>query len=493
MSLPASPSALFAALPYDALRRIGAFLKLHLRGAQRHQKEGWVTALAAYWNDPAVATQRVAQLPADARTAYDRLRVAPALPAPLFFAHYGALRTSSTLRAPFSVSEILFLNGLLHASGGGAPHTASRLCALVAPALPQAARLPPLAPSPDHAPTIAGPPEIVHDLVQMLIYLVRHPALRLQHARWLPRTALRAINQQLRTPAPLTPHTTHKQAIPLRTLWFLAAQSRLLYGAKLTSLAWAWAALPPVEQLAVLWQAWLGAGEAAILRHAYHQPDAAWGEAARQRCAAFLARRTTPFMTSELANALLVDETLPVAFFTAHFSTLADVDAAMACLLDTLFTPLHLVAALDDTHHVVTPLGRHLNTTGEASPTLPAWKTGATCQAQWVGSQPDGAEHAAALCLSLPWDASPIIPLTLARYSDAEAPPAAFDPTAFPKDETPVPPSQHGFCFTPASLARARPTVMAWPRSFRPWPRWICRCMTPTPRASAPGGRRATR
>lgn len=38
--------------------------------------------------------------------------LAPTLPAPLS-AHYGTLRTSSTLRAPFSVSEILFLNGLL--------------------------------------------------------------------------------------------------------------------------------------------------------------------------------------------------------------------------------------------------------------------------------------------------------------------------------------------------------------------------------------------
>ncbi|GIK75198.1 MAG: hypothetical protein BroJett021_41860 [Chloroflexota bacterium] len=427
---------LLAALSYDALRRIGAFLGVGLRGAGRHRKRTWVLAIAAFWDDPDRAITHWEKLSPPARAAYARLLAAPAAPAALFLSEYGGLRALAQLHPPFSGAEQLFLSGLLHAVGGGAPQAAPRLCTpLLAVALqgnPPAAESDGVAEEgrPQHTPLT-----VLHDISQTLAFLLQHPMLPLQHRRWLPPSALRALNRRLAAPASLAARTTHRQTPTLRTLWFLAVQANLIDGAHVTAAGWAWAALPPDAQLTTLWRAWLGAG-GADARQAYHQPDAHWDDAIRTRCAAWLAHCATPFSATDLANALLSDETLPVAFFIAHFQTLTELDHALATLLDEPLTVLGLVERHSHDQHRVTATGRWL-LSAESPPWL-AWKRGATCAAHWRSVADDS------LCLQVAWDTAPDIQLTLAQSSVVDADKPEGDGVR-----------DHRYCFTSSSIARA--------------------------------------
>ncbi len=93
----------------------------------------------------------------------------------------------------------------------------------------------------------------------------------------------------------------------------------------LTPFAWHWFAQSPVEQLRVVWQAWRQA-PGIPLGYAYAQPQSpllgdwtAWLlEQARQLAWDLSAR--------QLADRLLGDETLPVAYYTTHFTTLSEVE-----------------------------------------------------------------------------------------------------------------------------------------------------------------------
>jgi hypothetical protein len=438
-TMPASKplTDLLDALSYDALRRIGSYLGVRLRGAKRHQKRAWVLAIADFWNDPLTAMAHWEKTPAEMHAAHARLLAAPGAPATLFLAEYGGLRALSQLHPPFSTAEHLFLSGLLHAVDGGAPHAAQRLCTPTLTITPSNAfPAAEVVDADDSGWSQLAPLTILHDLTQALAFLLQRPTLRLQHARWLSPSALRILNWRLAAPATLSAHSTHKQTTSLRTLWFLAVQANLIDAAQVTTTAWAWAALPPSAQLAALWNAWLGAGVTNAARLAYHQPDAAWDDAIRARCAAFLAQRTTPFTATDLANALLTDETLPVAFFIAHFTTLTDFDSALASLLDDIFYALGVVAVHPGARRSVTSTGRWL--TAATPPPPLAWKTGATCAARWRAVDGD------ALCLRVTWDTAPHIQLALAQFSmeDATAPEA---------DDL----HDHHYCFTSASIAQA--------------------------------------
>ncbi|HHY57619.1 MAG TPA: WYL domain-containing protein [Chloroflexi bacterium] len=428
---------LLAALSYDALRRIGAFLGVGLRGAGRHHKRTWVLAIAAFWEDSARAKTHWEKLSPPARTARTRLLAAPAAPAALFLSEYGGLRALAQLHPPFSGAEQLFLSGLLHAVGGGAPQAAPRLCTpplnVALQSNPPAAEIGAVAEEghPPHTPLT-----VLHDISQALAFLLQHPTLPLQHRRWLPPSALRALNRRLAAPASLAARSTHRQTSTLRTLWFLAVQANLIDGAHVTAAGWAWAALPPDAQLTTLWRAWLGAGGGADARRAYHQPDAGWDDAIRARYTTWLAHCATPFSATDLANALLSDETLPVAFFVAHFQTLTALDHALATLLDEPLMALGLVARHSYHQHRVTATGRWL-LAAESPPWL-AWKRGAASAARWRHACDD------TLCLQVAWDAAPDIQLALAQFSVADADEPEGDGA-----------SVHRYCFTPFSIARA--------------------------------------
>lgn len=428
---------LLDALSYDALRRIGSYLDVRLRGAQRHSKRTWVIAIVNFWSDPDKAMAHWAHTPPEVRAAYARLLAAPGAPAALFLAEYGRLRPLAQLHPPYSTAEQLFLNGLLHAVDGGAPQAAQRLCTLPLTTMSQvdSSATEVSAAEGDHRPQ-RTPLTILHDLTQALVLLLQRPTLRLQHARWLSPSALRALNRRLAAPAMLSVRATHKQTPALRTLWFLAVQANLIDGAYVTTTGWAWAALPPAAQLAALWNAWLGVGAATDARRAYHQPDAGWDDAIRTRCAAFLAQRTTPFSTTDLANALLSDETLPVAFFVAHFTTLTDMNCALDMLLDEVFYTLGAVALHPDARRSVTAVGRWL-TAADTPPPL-NWKHGAACAAHWRSVDGD------ALCLYVVWDTAPHVQLVLAQFS-------AEDTTELES----APPHGRLYSFTSASIARA--------------------------------------
>ncbi|HHW84883.1 MAG TPA: hypothetical protein GX400_01575, partial [Chloroflexi bacterium] len=377
------------------------------------------------------------QAPPETHAAHRRLRAAPGAPAQLFLAEYGGLRPLAQLHPPFSSAEQLFLSGLLHAVGGGAPQVAHRLCTPLLAVMPQDASPVPASLDAEAAAHWQHTPlPFLHDVAQALALLVQRPTLRLQHARWLPPSALRALNRRLAAPALLSAAVTHRRTPALRTLWFLAVQANLIEGAHVTATGWAWAALAPATQLSTLWNAWLDASSATDARKAYHQPDAGWDAATRARCAALLAQCPRLFRATDLANALLSDETLSVAFFAAHFRTLTELDHALATLLDELFATLGLVVRHGDAHYSLTATGRWL--LAHASPPLLSWKRGAACAAHWRSVTPD------VLCLQVAWDTAPDLQLVLAQFSLEDATP----------QEAAALPEQH-YCFSAASIARA--------------------------------------
>jgi hypothetical protein len=451
-AIPTTPSLfqLLEAFPYDALRRIGSYLKVPVRGDARHQKRTWALTIASVWEDADSAAALFARLPRDATAAYHRLRRAPGLPASLFSAEFGGLRPLRHLRPPYSVAEHLFLSGLLHALQGGAPHTAARLRTVSIPLN--------FEPEPrlhnglvDH-----DPRRLLHDLSQLLVFLTQHPDTPLQHERWVSPRALHALNQLLLAPASLDARTTHKQCDRLRTLWFLAVHAQLIDRTTVTAVGWAWAGLSPSEQLRMLWQTWLDDDASPSSRAAYHQPDAAWGAAARHCCALFLARTTAPFTALDLADMLLTDRTIPPAFYTAHFAALADLEAAMINLLETVFSGLGVVAPIDAIHYGVTPTGRWLAGAPDALQPPLAWTAGAASLAAW-----SSAGDMDALYLRTAWHTAPSARLVLSLFSAG----LSLDQPQEPADSGEAA-HFHTFLLTPtglaAALARGLPMASLW-------------------------------
>ena len=215
----------------------------------------------------------------------------------------------------------------------------------------------------------------MHDVAQALLFLLAQPALVLQHGRWLPPAALRALNGRLLRPAPEPLPRTHKRTRRLCFLFFLAAAAGLLADGGLTPAAWAWLAELPGPRLAWLWQAWRDAPLA--LRQAYAQPEARlpppWPGLLLDR----LARQAGPFTPAGLADALLGTEAGYTAYFAAHLADVQTLDTLVAEALATSLGDWGLVAPAVPTEpadasrhaYTLTQFGRWLLT---ASGDLPA-------------------------------------------------------------------------------------------------------------------------
>lgn len=400
-------TALLAALPYDALRRIGDFLGVGLRGEARNRKEEWVAAIAAHWSDPVEVRRCCQHASAAFRSAYDRLRRTSELPAALFLAEYGGLRSLSELVPPHSVAEQLFLSGLLHAAEGGVPLPAARLRVLP---------LPGLAPM-DEAPASSvsfqlDPRQPLFDFVQMLCFWLQQREPRLLQGRWLRPNSARQLYARLRPQEAWVSLRSHKQSPILRTLWFLARHANLI-APEVTTLGWRWLELSTDEQLAMLWEAWLQDGNDERERSAYLQPDAGWGIAARRALAACMARFSHPFTPQMLADAWLVEPGLPVAFFITHFHTLSDVERSLRLLLETVFPLLGVVAPLDAEHFALTDVGHQLLAQNRLLLSSSAWSSGEAAAAEWSPSEDDQS-----LTLRFAWCASPLAQARIALFSE---------------------------------------------------------------------------
>lgn len=400
-------TAWLSALPYDALRRIGDFLGVGLRGEARNRKEGWVAAIAAHWSDP-VEVQRCFRCASAAlRSAYDRLRRTPELPAALFLAEYGGLRSLSDLAPPHSVAEQLFLSGLLHAAEGGVPFSAARLRVLPLPGLALLHEAPA-----SSAPFQLDPRQPLFDFVQMFCFWLQQREPRLLQGRWLRPNSARRLYARLRPQEASASLRSHKQSPFLRTLWFLARHANLI-APEVTVLGWRWLELSPTEQLTMLWEAWLQDGNDERERSAYLQPDARWGIAARHALAACMARLSGAFTAQRLADAWSVDPTLPVTFFTTHFHTFGDVERSLRLLLETVFHLLGVVAPLDTEHFALTDVGHQLLAQGRLLLSASPWSSGEAAAAGWSPSQDERS-----LTLRFAWCASSSAQARIALFSE---------------------------------------------------------------------------
>jgi hypothetical protein len=111
-------------MPYRSLR--GLAVRLALRQSQQHQKEAWIAAVVAGWQDPTLRQRWLGLLSPAAQTALQRLLQAEQIPAVLFWASYGPVRQVTAQQhwqpppwqAPATVSEELFYTGLLAPADG---------------------------------------------------------------------------------------------------------------------------------------------------------------------------------------------------------------------------------------------------------------------------------------------------------------------------------------------------------------------------------------
>jgi len=325
-------------LPQRDLRAIATRLGVRRRGQNR--KADWISAVAQAWQETDQRTALLAQLSPAAHAAAYRLAQAGALPAALFFAEFGAIRRAATGRhwqpppweAPDSVSEELYYAGLLCPLPQAPLERAARL-ALVADLqsifAPQS-RPPPL----EAADLLAGSEHaaaLVHDVAQLLCFLLAQPDLRLLHGRWLAPGPLAAFNRRLLQPDPAPQRRSHKRAPRLRFIAFLAAAAGLVADGQVTPTGWAWLAQPPAPRLAQLWRAWRSAPT--VLRQAFDQPEAALPPPWPGLLLDHLGRQRAPFGAADLAATLLGQAANFTTYFAAHLPDLAALDRHVAALL----------------------------------------------------------------------------------------------------------------------------------------------------------------
>jgi hypothetical protein len=328
------------ALPHRDVRGIATRLGVRRRGVYR--KEDWIEAIVQAWLTAASQAQIMASLSPAALGAAGRLAQGGACPTPLFLAEYGAVRrpqpgqhwTPPPWDTPQTISEELYYCGLLVAAPPALLQKAVRLAlptdlqALFAAA--------PLRGQPPVAATDAGAAAafLLHDVAQTLCFLLEQPGLLLLHGRWLAPTALANLNGRLLRPERLPLPRAHARARRLRSLFFLATAAGLLSDGHLTPLGWAWLAEPAAARLTRLWNAWRTAP--LPLRQAYRQVTAVlpapWPDLALKH----LGDLPPAFTARQLAQAVLGQEAAFAAYFTAHLSDLAALDAAAASLIDAL-------------------------------------------------------------------------------------------------------------------------------------------------------------
>jgi hypothetical protein len=342
-----------AALPHRDLRAVATHLGLRQRGHNR--KDDWVGAVVHAWETPDSQRAIIAALSPAARASAARLAGAGELPAPLFFAEYGRVRrprrgkhwSPPPWEAPETASEELYYCGLLSPATSASLDRTPRLT--MAAELQQlfAGTLPVLQPVPDEL--VASVPSttaaaLIHDLGQVLAYLLSHPHLPLLHGRWLAPAALAELNQRLLRPEIGPRPRSHKRSPRLRFLFFLATAANLQVAGQVTPLGWTWLAEPPAERLRLLWQAWQETTQAD--RRAYAQPIASLPPPWPRLALAHLPGLPAVFTAAELAQTVLGTEKDYTAYFAAHAPDIRALDAAAVDLLSTLAHDWGVVVSL---------------------------------------------------------------------------------------------------------------------------------------------------
>jgi hypothetical protein len=332
------------ALPHRDVRGIAT--RLGVRRRDEHRKAGWIEGILQTWLASAGQAQIIAGLSPAARQAAIRLAQGGEFPAQLFLAEYGAVRRSRPAQrwlpppweAPQTISEELYYCGLLAATP---PALLEKAVRLTLPADLQFlfaadALLGCLPASPDDTNNTAA--ALLHDVAQVLCFLIEQPGLTLLHGRWLAPAALAELNDRLLRPEPgrrrVQQPRSHARAPRLRFLFFLATAAGLHSCGSLTPLGWTWLAEPPALRLTLLWNAWCTAPLA--LRQAYRQATAALPEPWPDLALRHVARLPPPVTAAQLAQAVLGQETAFAAYFTAHLPDISALDAATASLIETL-------------------------------------------------------------------------------------------------------------------------------------------------------------
>ncbi len=371
-----------SALPHRDLRAVATRLGVRTRGENR--KADWITAVAQAWQDPAQRTALLALLSSAAHAAAYRLAQAGELPAALFLAEYGAIRRAGAAHhwqpapwdAPQSVSEELYYVGLLCPEPPAAPERAARL-ALVTDLrhLFAATSPPPGLPHPDPDRSAEPAAALMHDVAQLVCYVLAQPTLTLLHGRWLPPAHLAALNRRLLRPDPARQPRAHKRLPRLRFIAFLAVAAGLHHGGAITPVGWHWLAQPPAHRLRQLWQAWRSAPTA--LRRAFAQTEAALPAPWPNLLLEHLARQSAPFTAADLAATLLGQAANFTAYFAAHLPDLAAFDRHVAELLAGVLHTWGIVTVADASApeprvYTITETGRWLLTAlPDAAP--PVW------------------------------------------------------------------------------------------------------------------------
>jgi hypothetical protein len=328
-------------LPHRDVRGIATRLGLRRRG--EHRKADWIAGILQAWLASASRAQIIAGLSPAALGAAIRLAQGGEFPAQLFLAEYGAVRRPRPDQswlpppwdAPQTISEELYYGGLLAATP---PALLEKAVRLTLPADLQAifaAQRNPQPLNPVGFPDPQGLGEaLLHDVAQVLCFLVEQPGLTLLHGRWLAPAALAELNGRLLRPERLPQPRSHVRAPRLRFLFALAAAAALQSGSSLTPLGWAWLAEPPAARLTLLWNAWRAAPFS--LRQAYRQATAALPEPWPDLALRHVAELPSPFTAAQLAQTVLGQETAFATYFTAHLPDISALDAAAASLIETL-------------------------------------------------------------------------------------------------------------------------------------------------------------
>jgi hypothetical protein len=336
------------ALPHRDVRGIATRLGVRRRG--EHRKADWIAGILQVWLASASRPQIVAGLSSAALGAAIRLAQGGEFPAPLFLAEYGAVRRPRPgqrwlpppWEAPQTISEELYYCGLLAATPPALLEKAVRLTlpADLKALFADEALL-------DQRPVAAGEAgdassALLHDVAQVLCFLVEQHGLTLLHGRWLAPAALAELNGRLLRPEPrpepgrrrIPQPRSHARAPRLRFLFFLATAAGLCSGSSLTPLGWTWLAEPVGARLTLLWNAWRAAPPS--LRQAYRQATAALPEPWPDLALKHLVRLPPAFTAAQLAQTVLGQETAFAAYFTAHLPDISALDAAAASLIETL-------------------------------------------------------------------------------------------------------------------------------------------------------------
>jgi len=361
---------------------------LHLRRRSQDSKEAYIKLITQAWSEPDQAQQFLSALSAEAQHALTRLLALPSLPASLFWWEYGEIRGKNLTSTPATISEELYLYGILHAEDGGPIQKAKRigipkdlaaqLSVYIVDIFPETLRT---TSQPDPLLHLHGqiPYNLLHDLLQMLLFLraleqeqanqsakemakdLAKESSPLQHNRWLAPKQLTTLRKRLLY-APYTSeenhrsknpeeldlrNQTHKQDQWCTRLIFLAHAAGLLQNGSLTDALWPWLHQTAAQQTTQLRQAWQTAPIA--LRQTYHQPAAhlpsPWPQLLLPILQSVSQNSQNKTVTPQaVANHLLGSCPQFDGFFSAHFDTLTDAQKAISQTLSGPMQDLGLIS-----------------------------------------------------------------------------------------------------------------------------------------------------